>query len=78
MRLVSVSCAGGEVAETNIGLMPALVPSHGQGAARKTADVGKQLARVIDNQGILIVSWISQASGVATGLPDMAISDLLR
>ena len=44
MSLVPLSYAGGEVAETNIGLMPALVPSYEQGAAWKTADVGKQLA----------------------------------
>ena len=43
MSLVPLSYAGGEVAETNAGLMPALVPSYEQGAAWKTAEVGKLL-----------------------------------
>jgi TRAP-type transport system periplasmic protein len=66
MSLVPLSYAGGEVAETNIGLMPALVPSYEQGAAWKTADVGRQLAKVLDDKGILIVSWVWQAGGVAS------------
>nr|WP_316643139.1 TRAP transporter substrate-binding protein DctP [uncultured Roseateles sp.] len=66
MSLVPLSYAGGEVAETNIGLMPALVPSYEQGAAWKTAEVGKQLAKVLDAKGVLIVSWVWQAGGVAS------------
>ena len=66
MSLVPLSYAGGEVAETNIGLMPALVPSYEQGAAWKNAAVGKQLAQVLDAKGILIVSWVWQAGGVAS------------
>ena len=66
MSLVPLSYAGGEVAETNIGLMPALVPSYAQGAAWKEADVGKQLAKVLDAKGVLIVSWVWQAGGVAS------------
>ncbi|MEP7294815.1 MAG: TRAP transporter substrate-binding protein DctP [Burkholderiales bacterium] len=66
MGLVPLSYAGGEVAETNIGLMPALVPSYEQGAMWKTADVGKQLTKVLDEKGVIIVSWIWQAGGVAS------------
>ncbi len=66
MSLVPLSYAGGEVAETNIGLMPALVPSYEQGAAWKNAEVGKLLAKTLDDKGILIVSWIWQAGGVAS------------
>jgi TRAP-type C4-dicarboxylate transport system substrate-binding protein len=66
MSLVPLSYAGGEVAETNIGLMPALVPSYEQGAAWKNAEVGKLLAKVLDDKGILLVSWIWQAGGVAS------------
>lgn len=66
MSLVPLSYAGGEVAETNIGLMPALVPSYEQGAAWKNAEVGKQLARVLDAKGVMIVSWVWQAGGVAS------------
>jgi TRAP-type C4-dicarboxylate transport system substrate-binding protein len=66
MSLVPLSYAGGEVAETNIGLMPALVPSYEQGALWKTAEVGKLLSRVLDDKGVMIVSWIWQAGGVAS------------
>ena len=66
MSLYPLSYAGGEVAETNIGLMPALVPSYEQGAAWKTAEVGKQLAKVLDEKGVIIISWIWQAGGVAS------------
>ena len=66
MSLFPLSYAGGEVAETNIGLMPALVPSYEQGAAWKTAEVGKLLAKVLDEKGVVVVSWIWQAGGVAS------------
>ena len=66
MTLVPLSYAGGEVPETNIGLMPALVPSYEQGAAWKTAEVGKLLTKVLDDKGVIIVSWVWQAGGVAS------------
>ncbi len=66
MSLVPLSYAGGEVAETNIGLMPALVPSYEVGAQWKNAEVGKLLAKTLDDKGIVIVSWVWQAGGVAS------------
>ncbi|MFG6466916.1 TRAP transporter substrate-binding protein DctP [Roseateles sp. BYS87W] len=66
MSLVPLSYAGGEVAETNAGLMPALVPSYEQGAAWKNAEVGKLLSKVLDDKGVMIVSWVWQAGGVAS------------
>jgi TRAP-type C4-dicarboxylate transport system substrate-binding protein len=66
LSLVPLSYAGGEVAETNIGLMPALVPSYEVGAAWKSAEVGRQLAKVLDDKGVIIISWIWQAGGVAS------------
>ena len=66
LSLVPLSYAGGEVAETNIGLMPALVPSYEQGAAWKNAEVGKLLTKVLDEKGVIIVSWVWQAGGIAS------------
>lgn len=66
MSLVPLNYAGGEVPETNIGLMPGLVTSYQQGAAWKNAEVGKELARVLGEKGVVIVSWIWQAGGVAS------------
>jgi TRAP-type transport system periplasmic protein len=66
LSLVPLSYAGGEVPETNIGLMPALVPNYEVGAAWKNAEVGKLLAKTLDDKGIIIVSWIWQGGGVAS------------
>jgi TRAP-type C4-dicarboxylate transport system substrate-binding protein len=66
MSLVPISYAGGEVPEVNIGLMPALVPSYEVAKAWKTADVGRQFQKIVDDKGVVIVSWIWQAGGVAS------------
>ncbi|MEO8935958.1 MAG: TRAP transporter substrate-binding protein DctP [Burkholderiaceae bacterium] len=66
MSLVPISYAGGEVPEVNIGLMPALVPSYEVAAAWKTADVGKLFQQIVDDKGVVIVSWVWQAGGVAS------------
>ncbi|NMM26753.1 MAG: TRAP transporter substrate-binding protein DctP [Glaciimonas sp.] len=64
--LVPLNYAGGEVPEVNIGLMPGLVTSYEQGAAWKNAEVGKELSRILMEKGVVIVSWIWQAGGVAS------------
>ncbi len=66
MSLVPLSYAGNEVQELNIGLMPGLVTSYAQGYGWKNAEVGKELARILAEKGIVIVSWIWQAGGVAS------------
>ena len=66
MSLYPISYAGGEFAELNIGLMPGLVSSYKQGAAWKTSEVGKKFARFLAEKGVIIVSWIWQAGGVAS------------
>jgi TRAP-type C4-dicarboxylate transport system substrate-binding protein len=66
LSLYPLSYAGGEVQETNIGLMPALVPSYDVGSAWKNAEVGKMLSRIVADKGVLILSWIWQAGGVAS------------
>ena len=66
MALVPLSYAGTESPEANIGLMPALITSYEQGYAWKDAPVGRELSRILAEQGLLIVSWIWQAGGVAS------------
>ena len=66
MSLVPLSYAGGEVAETNLGLMPGLVTSYEQALGWKKAEVGKALANILADKGVLLVSWIWQAGGVAS------------
>jgi TRAP-type transport system periplasmic protein len=66
MSLIPLNYAGGEVPEVNIGLMPGLVNSYQIGTAWKNAEVGAELASVLADKGIVIVSWIWQAGGVAS------------
>ena len=66
MSLLPLSYAGGEVPELNIGLMPGLVTSYEQGATWKNAEVGKLLSELLHEKGVVIVSWIWQAGGVAS------------
>ena len=66
LSLYPISYAGGEVPETNIGLMPGLVSSYAQGAAWKTSPVGQKFTTMLSEKGIVIVSWIWQAGGVAS------------
>src|SRR5450432_557592 len=66
MSLVPISYAGGEVQELNIGLMPALVPSYAVGAQWKNAEVGKMFSQIVAEKGVVFVSWIWQAGGVAS------------
>src|SRR5215475_1289431 len=66
LSLVPLSYAGGEVPETNIGLLPALVPSYDIGSRWKQAEVGKLLTQMMAEKGIVVVTWIWQAGGVAS------------
>ncbi len=65
LTLVPLSYAGGEVPEVNIGLMPGVVTSYAQGAAWRNAEAGKLLSEVLAEKGVMILSWIWQAGGVA-------------
>lgn len=77
MALVPLSYAGSEAPEANIGLMPALVTSYEQGYAWKNAPVGRELSRILGEQGLVIVSWIWQAGGVASrGEPVVSPEDV--
>ncbi|KAA2234871.1 TRAP transporter substrate-binding protein DctP [Salinarimonas soli] len=58
--------AGGEVVETNIGLMPCLVTSYEQAAAWKKAPIGRKITEIMNAKGIVMVSWVWQSGGVAS------------
>jgi len=66
LSLVPLSYAGGELPEVNIGLMPGLVTSYTQAYAWKNAEIGKELSKFLLDKGIVIVTWIWQAGGVAS------------
>ena len=64
--LLPLAYAGGEVPETNIGLMPSLVSNYAQGMAWKSNPIGKELTDFLASKGVVIVTWIWQAGGAAT------------
>ena len=66
ISLYPMPYAGGEIPELNIGLMPGLVTSYEQAATWKNAEVGKALSELLLDKGIVLVSWIWQAGGVAS------------
>jgi TRAP-type C4-dicarboxylate transport system substrate-binding protein len=66
LTLYPLPYAGGEVAELNIGLMPGLVTSYEQAATWKNAEVGKAMTALLAEKGVIIVSWVWQAGGVAS------------
>jgi TRAP-type C4-dicarboxylate transport system substrate-binding protein len=66
MSLYPIPYAGGEVPELNLGLMPGLVTSYEQAATWKNAEIGKAITELLLEKGIVIVSWIWQAGGVAS------------
>lgn len=66
LSLYPISYAGGEYPELNIGLMPGLVSSYKQGTAWKTSEVGKKFTSFLADKGVIIVSWVWQAGGVAS------------
>ena len=66
MTLYPLPYAGGEVPETNIGLMPALVSSYEQAALWKAAPVGRRLTQIMADKGVLLISWVWQPGGVAS------------
>ena len=66
ISLYPMPYAGGEYAELNIGLLPGVVTSYEQGAAWKTSPVGQKLSAFLAEKGVVILSWIWQAGGVAS------------
>ena len=75
MSFFPLSYAGGEVPETNIGLMPCLVSSYAQGAAWKTSAVGKELSNILMDKGVVVVSWVWQAGGVASRAQQLIVPE---
>ncbi|HEV3019592.1 MAG TPA: TRAP transporter substrate-binding protein DctP [Burkholderiaceae bacterium] len=66
LGLVPLPYAGGEIAEANIGLMPGVVSSYEQGSSWKELPVGRTLAGVLADKGIMILTWVWQAGGVVS------------
>ncbi|GLH79053.1 C4-dicarboxylate ABC transporter [Bradyrhizobium sp. SSBR45G] len=66
MSLIPISYAGGDLPELNIGLMPGLVTSYEEGLGWKDKPIGQELTKFLAAKGVVIVTWIWQAGGVAS------------
>ncbi len=66
ISLYPLAYAGGELPETNIGLMPGLVSTYDQGLRWKKEPVGKALTDFLADKGIILLTWVWQAGGVAS------------
>lgn len=66
ISLYPMPYAGGELPETNIGLMPGLVATYDQGLRWKKQLIGKALTDFLADKGILLLTWVWQAGGVAS------------
>ena len=75
LSLYPLAYAGGELHEANLGLMPALVTSYDQAAKWKTAPIGQELARTLEDKGVVILTWLWQAGGVASRAQPILVPD---
>ena len=66
ISLYPMPYAGGELPETNIGLMPGLVSTYAQGLSWKDKPIGKALTDFLADKGIILLTWVWQAGGVAS------------
>jgi TRAP-type C4-dicarboxylate transport system substrate-binding protein len=66
ISLYPLPYAGAELPETNIGLMPGLVSTYDQGLRWKGLPVGKLLTDFLADKGVILLTWIWQAGGVAS------------
>src|SRR6202140_6024400 len=73
ISLYPLPYAGGEMPETNIGLMPGLVSTYDQGLRWKSQPVGKALTDFLADKGIILLTWVWQAGGVASRSPPLVV-----
>jgi TRAP-type C4-dicarboxylate transport system substrate-binding protein len=75
LSLVPISYGGGEIPEANLGLMPTLVTSYEQGLRWKDAPIGKELARILAEKNIVILTWVWQGGGIASTKGKVVVPD---
>jgi len=75
LSLYPLAYAGGELHEANLGLMPALVTNYEQASKWKTAPIGQELAKSLEDRGVLILTWIWQAGGVASRVQPVLVPE---
>ncbi|TAM90289.1 MAG: C4-dicarboxylate ABC transporter [Candidimonas sp.] len=66
MSVYPLAYSGGKLPAVNLTLMPALITSYQQAYNWEDAPIGKWLEKYLEDHGVVIVSWIWQAGGVAS------------
>ena len=66
LTLYPLSYAGGEVQEANLALMPALVSNYDQARKWRTAPIGQELTKTLEEKGVLFVTWVWQSGSIAS------------
>lgn len=63
MSVFPLAYQGGKLPIANITLMPALITSYEQGVRWKSAPIGQELSKALEEKGVKIITWVWQAGG---------------
>ena len=66
MALIPLTYAGGEIPEANISFMPAVVTTYAQAYNWRTAPVGREFTALLEQRGLILISWMWQSGGMAS------------
>ncbi|HUW00274.1 MAG TPA: TRAP transporter substrate-binding protein DctP [Gallionella sp.] len=66
MSVLPLAYGSGQVPAVGLTLMPALVQSYAQGLRWKTAPIGAALDKILDDNGIKIVTWLWCGGGIVS------------
>lgn len=77
MSVLPLAYGSGQVPAVGLTLMPALVQSYEQGLRWKTAPIGAALDKILDDNGIKIVTWLWCGGGIVSrGAPIVSPDDV--
>jgi len=66
MSVYPLAYSGGKLPATNLTLMPALIENYKEAYDWQDADIGKWLRKYLSDQGVILITPIWQAGGVAS------------
>lgn len=66
MSVYPLAYSGGKLPEVNLTLMPALIKNYQQGYDWENAEIGKWLEKYLEDHGVVLITWLWQAGGVAS------------
>lgn len=79
MSVYPLDYAGGKIPQVSITLMPALVKNHAQAQAWETAEIGKEIEKITEENGVKILLWMWNAGAIgAKGEPIVSPKDVKK